>query len=65
MSEQEQELQIKEEYLRFLDVVKEDGKINMFGAAPYLQEVYDLTGKEARDVLMHWIKTFGDRHPGA
>ena len=59
----EQEVVVKEEHLEFLDGLRESGVTNMFGAAPYLQEEYDLTGREARDILSHWIKTFGNRHP--
>ncbi len=51
----------KEELFKFLDNVRESGKINMFGAAPVLQEVYGLSRREARNILLEWIDTFAER----
>lgn len=42
----------------FLDDLRESGDINMFGAAPVLQEVFDLSKHEARAVLSDWMKQF-------
>jgi hypothetical protein len=50
-----------EAYFVFLDQVREDGKINMFGAAPVLAEVFGLEKREARDILFQWMDTFGKR----
>ena len=50
-------------FFQFLDQLREDGKINMFGAAPVLQEVYGLTRSEARKILLEWMDTFSQRHP--
>jgi hypothetical protein len=36
-------------------------KINMFGAAPYLSDVFDLSQQEARKALTYWMQTFGTR----
>jgi hypothetical protein len=52
----------KENMFAFLDSVRETGAINMFGAAPYLQEAFDLSRREAKDILLEWMKTFGERH---
>ena len=51
-----------EQYFAFLDNVRESGKINMFGAASVLQEVYGLEKREAREILFQWMDTFGKRH---
>lgn len=51
-----------EEYFLFLDQIREEGKINMFGAAAVLTEVYGLPKQEARDILFQWMDTFGKRH---
>ena len=51
-----------ETYFAFLDNIREDGKINMFGAAPVLQEVYGLTRQESRKILLEWMDTFSQRH---
>ena len=50
------------QYFEFLDQLREDGKINMFGAAPVLAEVYGLDKREARKVLLEWMDTFTERH---
>lgn len=41
---------------QFLDDLREDGSVNMFGAAPVLQEVFEMTKAEAREVLTEWLK---------
>ena len=49
---------VPEEYLDYLDKLRESGITNMFGAAPYLQAEFDLTKQEAKDVLVYWMRTF-------
>ena len=51
------------EYLEYLDGLRESGETNMFGAGPYLVAEFGLSGKEAQDVLVHWMNTFAERHP--
>jgi uncharacterized protein YciI len=48
-------------HLQFLDELQESGEINMFGAAPYLSDVFNLSKQEARKVLTYWMQTFGTR----
>lgn len=52
----------KEEMFVYLDNIRETGKINMFGAGPYLQDAFDLSRYEAKDILLEWIDTFSERH---
>jgi hypothetical protein len=52
----------KEKYFIFLDNIRETGKINMFGAAPYLQEAFQLNRYDAKDILLEWMDTFAERH---
>lgn len=52
----------KEDIFAFLDNVRECGRINMFGAAPVLQEVFGLDRRDARDMLLEWMDTFAERH---
>lgn len=60
------ELEIKEEYLTFLDELRISGQVNMFGAASWLMSTFpELSKSEARKVLVHWMKTYGDRHKEA
>jgi hypothetical protein len=51
----------KAEYFDYLDVLRESGVTNMFGAAPYLQEAFDLTRSEARAILKEWMENYGKR----
>ena len=46
----------------FLDELREGGAVNMFGAAPYLAEMFGLSAREAREVLGQWMRTFSERH---
>ena len=47
-----------QDIFNFLDDLREDGSINMFGAAPVLVEVFGLGKHEARAVLSDWMKNF-------
>ncbi len=51
----------KEEVFRFLDSVRESGAINMFGAAPYVQESFGVDRGEAKKLLLEWMDTFAER----
>lgn len=51
------------EHLEFLDVLRESGATNMFGAAPYLTREFGLGKVEAREVLKYWMDSFTYRHP--
>lgn len=42
----------------FLEDLKHSGQINMFGAAPILQEAFGLTKQEAREALATWMKSY-------
>jgi hypothetical protein len=55
---------LTEEHLRYLDQLRESGVTNMFGAVPFvLLQFPDLSERQAKQVLIYWMKTFGDRHP--
>ena len=43
----------------YLEGVRDTGSINMFGAAPYLQNEFGITIREARDVLKAWMGSYG------
>ena len=54
---------VTDEHLEYLDYLRESGKVNMFGARPYLYEVSpDLSWDEAGAVLTYWMRTFSERH---
>ena len=44
----------------FLLTLRDSGKTNMFGAAPYLQKEFGMSKKEAREVLSKWMKRFNE-----
>ena len=54
------------EYFEYLDALRESGVTNMFGAGAYLENRFDLTRYEARDILLEWMNSFGkSRSPAA
>ena len=46
----------REEYFLYLEDLRDSGEINMFGAGAYLESEFCLSKREARDVLMDWMK---------
>lgn len=50
-------------YFESLEIIRELGICNMFGAADPLREVWpELSRKEARETVCHWMKTYDVRH---
>lgn len=43
---------------QYLTALRDSGKVNMFGATPYLQDRFGLTRAEAKAALLHWMSTF-------
>lgn len=52
---------IKDEYLTYLDELRESGETNMFGAVPYLEDEFGFSKQDAKTVLSYWMKSFGER----
>ena len=52
----------REEVFAYLDSVRESGAINMFGAGPYVQEMFGCSRSEARELVLEWMDTFAERH---
>ena len=44
------------EYFEYLEELRKSGETNMFGAGEYLQEEFGLDRREARAILMEWMK---------
>lgn len=42
----------------FLDDLRESGKTNMFGAGPYVQDVFGIDRYQARDLVLEWMQNF-------
>lgn len=51
---------VTREQNNYLCALRDSGKINMFGAAPYIQAEFGLNRYEAKDLLLEWMK--GPRH---
>jgi hypothetical protein len=53
---------IKEEwagYYNALEVIRKSGVTNMFGAAPYLREVFpELSHMESNEILCNWMENY-------
>jgi hypothetical protein len=49
----------KQEFFDYLDTLRETGVVNMFGAAPVLQEAFDMTRADARAILKEWMENYG------
>jgi hypothetical protein len=46
-------------YYKTLEVIRESGITNMFGAAPYLREVFpELSRMESNEVLCNWMENY-------
>ena len=46
------------DYYKFLEVLRQSGVTNMYGAVPYLQEYDDLTDAEAGNILSSWMENY-------
>lgn len=51
-----------EKYYQYLDDLRDSGITNMFGAASYLVDEFDLEPEEASKILVEWMKSYGERH---
>lgn len=45
-------------HYRFLVRLRNSRGVNMWGAAPYLEQGFGLSRKEAKAILVAWIKSF-------
>lgn len=44
------------------DRLREQGEHNMFGVAPFAEQLLGVSKREARELLMNWMETFEERH---
>ena len=47
-----------QEYYSYLDALRESGVTNMFGSGQYLEKAFNLKPREAREILLSWMKEF-------
>ena len=43
---------------KFLNDLRETGVTNMYGASPYIQEIFGVTKYDANRFLVNWMETF-------
>jgi len=43
------------QYFTYLDILRESGVTNMFGAVPYIVKEFGVTRVEAADILTEWM----------
>ena len=53
---------MQEQANTLFDRLREEGSMNMFGAAPVAEEMLCVTRQEARSLLAEWMETFAERH---
>ena len=54
---------LTDDHLYYLDLLRESGVTNMFGASSYLVEEFDIDSATAITYLTYWMRTFSERHP--
>jgi len=50
-------------YFMLLDLLRESGKMNMFGVPSWLVDTFDVTKKEANAIFEAWTKQFQTNPP--
>jgi hypothetical protein len=53
----------KNDVFEYLDNLRESGDTNMFGAGPYVELMFGVPRREAKALVLEWMKTFSERHP--
>ena len=53
---------MQEQANTLFDRLREEGSMNMFGAAPVAEQILCVTKQEARSLLAEWMETFVERH---
>ena len=51
----------KQQYFNYLNVLRDSGVTNMFGAPAYLVDEFNLSKYEARTITQEWMATFAQR----
>jgi len=52
--------QSEKEVMEYLNLLRESGVTNMFGATPYVIEEFGLDKSEARRILSLWMRNFNN-----
>jgi hypothetical protein len=52
--------QEEKEVMEFLNILRDSGVTNMFGAAPYIEDEFGIDKREARRLLTLWMNNFNE-----
>ena len=52
---------VKDKHLEYLDMLRETGVTNMFGAGSYIEKKFKVNRENANVILSYWMKTFSER----
>ena len=45
------------------DRLQKQGQHNMFGVAPFAEQLLGVSARQARGLLAEWMETYEERHP--
>jgi hypothetical protein len=51
---------ITDEMLNYLDDLRVSGETNMFGSGRYVCRSFKVNSHTAKEIIMYWMKTFGN-----
>ncbi len=46
------------EVFKYLDLLRESGEVNMFGASQYVAREFEIPEREARGIVADWMRSF-------
>lgn len=49
---------LTQKHIDYLIELRDSGETNMWGAAPYIEQQFGVTSKEAKQILVEWIQSF-------
>lgn len=52
--------ELEQEAMSFLNLLRDSGATNMFGAAPYVEDEFGIDKREARRILQLWMRNFNE-----
>lgn len=62
MSNTTEKLDCEVQVFAFLNMLRDSGKVNMFGAGPYIQEAFDFSRAQAKQYLLAWMRSYDNVH---
>ena len=55
---------MKQVYWDYLESLRKSGVTNMFGAAQFLEDQFELSRQEAKKVLLDWMQSYQRKNDG-